>query len=42
MGVLDADGAFAEYVAVPVANLHAVPDGIPTMPRSSPSRGGSV
>jgi threonine dehydrogenase-like Zn-dependent dehydrogenase len=29
MGILDADGAFAEYVAVPVANLHAVPDGIP-------------
>ena len=28
MGILDADGAFADYVAVPVANLHAVPDGI--------------
>lgn len=28
MGILDADGAFAEYVAVPVANLHAVPDGV--------------
>jgi threonine dehydrogenase-like Zn-dependent dehydrogenase len=26
MGILDADGAFAEFVAVPVANLHAVPD----------------
>ena len=26
MGILDADGAFAERVAVPVANLHAVPD----------------
>src|SRR6476660_1526163 len=25
MGILNADGAFAEYVAVPVANLHAVP-----------------
>lgn len=25
MGILDADGAFAEYVAVPIANLHAVP-----------------
>ena len=29
MGILDADGAFAEYVALPVANLHAVPDGVP-------------
>ena len=28
MGILGADGAFAEYVAVPVANLHAVPDGV--------------
>ncbi len=26
MGILGADGAFAERVAVPVANLHAVPD----------------
>ncbi|MEM7409691.1 MAG: alcohol dehydrogenase catalytic domain-containing protein [Myxococcota bacterium] len=26
MGIQDADGALAEYVAVPVANLHAVPD----------------
>jgi len=26
MGILDADGAFAERVAVPVANLHTVPD----------------
>ncbi len=26
MGILEADGAFAERVAVPVANLHAVPD----------------
>ena len=26
MGILNADGAFAEYVAVPLANLHAVPD----------------
>jgi len=25
MGIVNADGAFAEYVAVPVANLHAVP-----------------
>jgi threonine dehydrogenase-like Zn-dependent dehydrogenase len=29
MGILGADGAFAEYLAVPVANLHVVPDGIP-------------
>jgi threonine dehydrogenase-like Zn-dependent dehydrogenase len=28
MGILNADGAFAEYVAVPAANLHAVPDGV--------------
>jgi threonine dehydrogenase-like Zn-dependent dehydrogenase len=26
MGILKADGAFAEYVAVPAENLHAVPD----------------
>jgi threonine dehydrogenase-like Zn-dependent dehydrogenase len=26
MGILDADGAFAERVAVPVGNLHAVPE----------------
>ncbi len=26
MGILSADGSFAEYVAVPVANLHLVPD----------------
>jgi threonine dehydrogenase-like Zn-dependent dehydrogenase len=26
MGILNADGAFAEYVSLPVANLHAVPD----------------
>jgi len=26
MGILAADGAFAQYVAVPVANLHAVPE----------------
>jgi threonine dehydrogenase-like Zn-dependent dehydrogenase len=26
MGILNADGAFAELVAVPVVNLHAVPD----------------
>ena len=29
MGILDADGAFADVVAVPVANLHAVPDDVP-------------
>ncbi len=28
MGILGADGAIAEYVAVPVANLHTVPDSI--------------
>ena len=28
MGIQGADGAFAEYVAVPAANLHAVPDGL--------------
>jgi threonine dehydrogenase-like Zn-dependent dehydrogenase len=28
MGILNADGAFAEYVSVPVGNLHFVPDGI--------------
>lgn len=29
MGIQDADGAIAEYVRVPVANLHVVPDGVP-------------
>ena len=29
MGILGADGAFAEYLAAPVANLHVVPDGVP-------------
>jgi threonine dehydrogenase-like Zn-dependent dehydrogenase len=28
MGIVNADGAFAEFVAVPAANLHAVPEGI--------------
>jgi threonine dehydrogenase-like Zn-dependent dehydrogenase len=28
MGILDADGAFAERVSVPVANLHVVPDSV--------------
>ena len=29
MGILEADGAFAEYVAVPVTNLHRVPEALP-------------
>jgi threonine dehydrogenase-like Zn-dependent dehydrogenase len=29
MGILEADGAFAELVRVPVANLHPVPDAVP-------------
>jgi len=29
MGILAADGAFAEYLAVPVANLHLMPDAVP-------------
>lgn len=28
MGILGADGSFAEYMAAPVANLHLVPEGI--------------
>src|SRR6266496_1173309 len=28
MGILNADGAFAEYVSVPTANLHVVPDNL--------------
>lgn len=28
MGILNADGAFAEYVAAPIANLHLVPETI--------------
>jgi threonine dehydrogenase-like Zn-dependent dehydrogenase len=28
MGIVNADGAFAEYVAVPITNLHLVPDSI--------------
>jgi threonine dehydrogenase-like Zn-dependent dehydrogenase len=28
MGILDADGAFAEHIEVPVENLHEVPDGV--------------
>src|SRR3954467_7662010 len=30
LGILNHDGAFAEYIAVPQRNLHAVPDGMPT------------
>ncbi len=30
MGILGADGAFAEMVAVPVANLHSVPESVST------------
>jgi threonine dehydrogenase-like Zn-dependent dehydrogenase len=26
MGILDADGSFAEYLAVPLANLHVIPE----------------
>jgi len=29
MGILRADGAFAEFVRVPIANLHPVPAGVP-------------
>ena len=29
MGILEADGCFAEYVSVPIANLHTVPDRVP-------------
>ncbi len=29
LGILNKDGAFAEYVTLPVENLHAVPDAIP-------------
>jgi threonine dehydrogenase-like Zn-dependent dehydrogenase len=29
MGILDANGCFAEYVQVPIANLHTVPDRVP-------------
>lgn len=28
LGILDADGAFAEFVRIPAANLHPVPDGV--------------
>ena len=29
MGILDADGSFAEYLSVPLANLHEVPENVP-------------
>jgi threonine dehydrogenase-like Zn-dependent dehydrogenase len=29
MGIQGADGAFAEYVSVPISNLHTVPDAVP-------------
>jgi threonine dehydrogenase-like Zn-dependent dehydrogenase len=29
LGIVNRDGAFADYVALPIANLHAVPDGVP-------------
>jgi threonine dehydrogenase-like Zn-dependent dehydrogenase len=29
LGIVNRDGAFAEYVTLPVRNLHAVPDGVP-------------
>lgn len=29
MGILNADGAFAEYVSVPVDNVHVVPESVP-------------
>ena len=28
MGILNADGAFAEYVSIPATNLHVVPEGV--------------
>jgi threonine dehydrogenase-like Zn-dependent dehydrogenase len=28
MGILHADGCFAEYLAIPIANLHTVPDSV--------------
>jgi threonine dehydrogenase-like Zn-dependent dehydrogenase len=29
LGIVDRDGAFAEYLALPTANLHVVPDAVP-------------
>jgi len=30
LGILNHDGTYADYLTLPVANLHAVPDGVPT------------
>ena len=29
LGIVNRDGAFAEYLTLPIANLHAVPDAVP-------------
>ena len=29
VGIVNRDGVFADYVALPVANLHVIPDGVP-------------
>jgi threonine dehydrogenase-like Zn-dependent dehydrogenase len=29
LGIVDRDGAFADFLILPIANLHAVPDGVP-------------
>jgi threonine dehydrogenase-like Zn-dependent dehydrogenase len=29
LGILNADGVFAEYVRIPISNLHTVPDSVP-------------
>jgi threonine dehydrogenase-like Zn-dependent dehydrogenase len=29
LGIVNRDGAFADYLTLPIANLHAVPDGVP-------------
>jgi threonine dehydrogenase-like Zn-dependent dehydrogenase len=39
MGILEADGAFAEYVAIPVANLHQTASSDCWSPRCSSLRG---
>ena len=38
LGIRGRDGVFAEYLALPVANLHAVPESFPTSRPSSSSR----
>ena len=30
LGIVNRDGAFAEYLILPVENLHVIPDGVPT------------